>query len=83
MNPDLTTEFRETLEFVREARAQLREEPIVGTARAGRRPSPWHYILRDREAHLIRLARLLPGEAAEDLEAELERLVRGESGGSQ
>jgi hypothetical protein len=56
---DLRAQFEDAKLSVAEARAELAKEPVIKGQRGGSRPSPWHYMLRDRETNLVRLARLL------------------------
>ena len=47
----LQGELAEAEAMLEEARVAFRDEPVVLSQRGGGRPSPWHYILRDREHH--------------------------------
>lgn len=55
----LLTEFGETLTLVRSLRERVLANPMTPTARGGARVHPNAIVLRDAQAHLIRLARLL------------------------
>lgn len=59
MDAQLLDEFDETVKLVKTARAALYEQPYIEGQRGGAKCSPWVTILRDQQAHLVRIARIL------------------------
>ena len=74
----LLEEFEATLALVRTAREELAASPTVPTTRGGSRMNPIGAVLRDQQANLVRLAKLLTArktEAPIDIDAELAALL--------
>lgn len=59
MDAQLLAEFDETVKVIERARREMLEQPYIEGQRGGAKPSPWVVILRDAQAHLARMARLL------------------------
>jgi DNA-binding sugar fermentation-stimulating protein len=74
----LIDEFDATLALVRRTRDELLERPTVPTARGGDRMNPLAIVLRDQQAHLVRVAKLMTARKIEppvDMDAELAALL--------
>lgn len=59
MDTELLHEFDETVKLIETARAEVLARPYIEGQRGGAKASPWVIILRDAQAHLGRVARLL------------------------
>jgi hypothetical protein len=78
----LRGELAEAEAMLTEARVAFRDEPVVQSQRGGGRPSPWHYILRDREHHyrsivamIERIQKAHPFKPGDPVDDKLEALL--------
>lgn len=59
MDAQLLEEFDETVALVKKARRKVKDDPVIEGQRGGAKCSPWVIVLRDQQAHLVRIARIL------------------------